>query len=151
MQEKLKVMIVDDEVHSIAGIDELLTYKGYPSKIFSNPAEALSAFEQEHYDVILTDLQMPGITGIDLMLTAKQKKPDTYVMIMTNYADIDSVIDAYKKGAFQYFRKPLDLSELIDSLITIEKEKEKKEQENELKRLVEEYENKLQKITGAHS
>lgn len=116
MQTRLKVLIVDDEANTLYGLDELLRLKGYQVEFVDTAEAALQTTRTAPCDVVIADYRMPGLNGIQLMEAIHSLEPRTKVIIMTGYANVDSVIEAFKKGAYSYFKKPLDIKELTDTL-----------------------------------
>jgi len=79
---------------------------------FKNGHEALQALRQESFDLIITDLMMPGAGGMDVLKEAKERNPDSVVILITGYASLDSALLAIRGGAYDYIRKPFKLDEL---------------------------------------
>jgi DNA-binding NtrC family response regulator len=115
MSEKLKrIMIVDDE--------ETLTFSLYQSFIISKENyevvtassgnEAWDKFSQNPFDVVLTDITMPGITGIELLKRIKKERPQTCVIMMTAYGSDEKKEEALTNGAFRYIEKPFEIKEM---------------------------------------
>ena len=87
----------------------VLLKKILKSKHFRMAPEALLALNSEKPDLIITDIKMPGLTGIDLLKIVAEKYPDLPTIVMTAHADIDNALSAYKGGAFEYLSKPFDV------------------------------------------
>jgi DNA-binding NtrC family response regulator len=107
------IHIIDDEpiIHEVLG--DLLTSEGYAVEISSGGQEALKKFDSQSFDLVLLDLLMPGMDGIEVLHNIKQKAPDTQVIIITAYASVESAISAMKSGAFDYVQKPFKHDELL--------------------------------------
>ncbi len=103
-----KLWIVDDE-ESIRTICKSALEENFKIETFSNGSEALLALNSEKPDLIITDIKMPGLTGIDLLKIVAEKYPDLPTIVMTAHADIDNALSAYKGGAFEYLSKPFDV------------------------------------------
>lgn len=103
-----KLWIVDDE-ESIRTICTSALEENFKIETFSNGSEALLALNSEKPDLIITDIKMPGLTGIDLLKIVAEKYPDLPTIVMTAHADIDNALSAYKGGAFEYLSKPFDV------------------------------------------
>ncbi|MFO7867216.1 MAG: sigma-54 dependent transcriptional regulator [Candidatus Aminicenantes bacterium] len=123
------IHIIDDEpiIHEVLG--DLLTSEGFNTEISSGGEEALKKFDSQSYGLVLLDLLMPGMDGIEVLHRIKEKAPDTQVIIITAYASVESAISAMKSGAFDYVQKPFKHDEL---LVTIKRaiEHKKLQQEN---------------------
>ena len=103
-----KLWIVDDE-ESIRTICKSALEENFKIETFSNGSEALLALNSERPDLIITDIKMPGLTGIDLLKIVAEKYPDLPTIVMTAHSDIDNALSAYKGGAFEYLSKPFDV------------------------------------------
>lgn len=104
--EKPKILVVDDEEDILNILKFLLEKEGYGVDTAPNGEEALKKIEKDYYDVVLTDLRMPGIDGMTVLEKTKELRPSTEVVIMTVYASIESAVEAIKKGASDYIVKP---------------------------------------------
>lgn len=100
-----RILIVDDEesLRRVLGI--LLKKEGYDVAAVANGSEALAAVQRSSFDVVLTDIKMPGMSGIDLLRAIRAHDPTLPVIVMTAYASLDTAIDAVNQGAFHYFIK----------------------------------------------
>ncbi|MEW6665839.1 MAG: ATP-binding protein [Thermodesulfobacteriota bacterium] len=124
---KTRILVVDDEKRIRDACLALLTDEGFEVALAESGFEGLKCIEAEHFDVLLLDLMMPGLTGIDLLTRVKAKHPDTVVIVITGYATLDHAIDAMKKGAFDFLSKPFSPDDLrsvirkaIDYIRTLE-------------------------------
>lgn len=147
MTEKRKIHLVDDEtiIHEILG--ELLTSEGYKVEISSRGEEALQKQKSQSFDLVLLDLLMPGMDGIEVLKRLKKLDPYINVVIITAYASIESAINAMKIGAFDYVQKPFKHDEL---LLTIKRAIEHKALQEENLRLKDQLNRKFsfEKIIG---
>ncbi|MBM4339200.1 MAG: response regulator [Deltaproteobacteria bacterium] len=100
----------DDELRQLLGGS--LAQEQREILLFENGRAVLEALERSSYDVLVTDLMMPGADGIQILNKAKRLHPDSIVIIMTGYASLDSAIQAIRGGAYDYIRKPFRLDEL---------------------------------------
>lgn len=124
-----RILVVDDDSVILELIDEILKTHGYEVVTASNGKSGIEELEKDFFDLVLTDLVMPDIDGMDLLAYITENLPDTKCIILTGYGTISSSVDAMKRGAFDYISKPMSSSEL---LVVIEKALEFKnlEQEN---------------------
>jgi two-component system response regulator AtoC len=111
-----KVLVVDDERKMRRVLQILLERMGVESAVADSAEEAVERFEQEQIDLVLTDLRMPGASGIDLLGRVRELDPEVPVIVMTAYGTIETAVDAMKRGAFDYVLKPFDL-EVIELTI----------------------------------
>jgi two-component system, cell cycle response regulator len=110
--KKGKILIVDDDQFYQAFCSEVLSEEGYLVRATFTGEEALARLKEEDYDIMLTDLFMPGLDGQEVLDKAKQIKPSLDVVIMTGYASVESAVRCLKAGATDYLTKPLNPEEL---------------------------------------
>jgi two-component system response regulator HydG len=108
-----KILIAEDEEITLKHLVNTLKREGYEVLGTKNGREALSAITHNHYDVLITDIKMPEMNGIELLEKTKEISPEIEVLIITGFGSIGSAVDAMKKGAYEYITKPFDLDELI--------------------------------------
>lgn len=113
---KSRVLVVDDEESICLLLDAKLKSAGYESRYCTNSSEALELLSRDPFDAIISDLNMPGVTGIDLLEAARQHLPHAAFLMATGVNDISVSIAAMKKGAADYLLKPLQLDAVIVSL-----------------------------------
>ncbi|MGC9016684.1 MAG: sigma-54-dependent transcriptional regulator [Caldimicrobium sp.] len=107
-----KILVVDDEKLTLKNLSYVLSKEGYEVKTAESGTLALKYLQEEEFDVVITDLKMEKVTGLDVLEKCKEWWPDTEVVIITAYATVDSAIEAMKKGAYYYIMKPFKLEEL---------------------------------------
>jgi DNA-binding response OmpR family regulator len=107
-----RVLVVDDEADTRALIWDVLSQEGYDVHLCSNGVQAVEKLEKERFHLVVTDIKMPGMSGIELLLRARSIAPDTRVILMTAYASLDTAIQALRGQAFDYLIKPFDLDDL---------------------------------------
>ncbi len=105
--QKIKILIAEDNDLSRENLRELLSENGYKVKAVSNGKEAMDVFPYNNYDLVITDLRMPHVDGLQLLKFIKEMRPETVVIMVTGYATVKSAINAMKMGAFDYITKPL--------------------------------------------
>ncbi|GAB4482609.1 MAG: sigma-54 dependent transcriptional regulator [Thermodesulfovibrionales bacterium] len=108
-----RILIAEDEEITLNNILETLRDEGYEAAGARNGAEALQRLEKERFDVLITDIRMPGLGGIELLERIKEREAGTEVIVITGYGSIGSAVDAMRKGAYDYITKPFDLDELV--------------------------------------
>lgn len=106
------ILIVDDEQHTREGLRDYLESIGYEVRIASDGSEAVRIVKKEHPDIVLTDLKMPGLDGLEVLDQTLKMAPDTTVMVLTAYGTVETAVQAIKRGAFHYLTKPVNLEEL---------------------------------------
>ena len=140
MEHKGKIHIIDDEpiIHEVLG--DLLTSEGYAVVNSANGEEALERHSSQTFDLILLDLLMPGMDGIEVLKLLKKRDPRSVIIIITAYASVESAISAMKIGAFDYVQKPFKHDEL---LLTVQRAIEHKNLQEENLRLKDELKRKF--------
>jgi two-component system response regulator (stage 0 sporulation protein F) len=113
MMSKKRILVVDDEQISREGVAEVLTDASYEVQMAADGQEAVSRLASFQPDLVLTDLQMPGLNGIGVLGHVKQVAPTTPVIIFTAHVLIDAQREAQRLGAQDYLNKPLDFDEML--------------------------------------
>ena len=108
------IWIVDDDQSIRFVLEKALAREGLPVRSFTNPRDVLLALEDDAPQVLVSDIRMPGGTGIDLLASVKARHPGLPVIIMTAYSDLDSAVSAFQSGAFEYLPKPFDLPKAVE-------------------------------------
>jgi len=108
-----RILIAEDEEITLKHLLSTLQKEGYEVVGLSNGLKALERIEEENFDVLIADIKMPGLTGIELLEKIKDKNIETEVLIITGYGSIDSAVTAMKKGAYDYLTKPFELDEML--------------------------------------
>ena len=109
---KPRIAVLDDEPRMVDIIGMVLRREGYDVQPFSEPAAALSALEKQPFDLLLTDLKMPGLDGVDVLTRARELDPELPVILITAHATLQTAVEAMRRGAFDYVEKPFDNTEL---------------------------------------
>ncbi len=107
-----RILIVDDEADMVENCRRILARAGYQCLGATAPRQALALIEAERPDLVLTDLKMPGMDGLELLRHARQADPHLPVIILTAFATIESAVAAVKEGAFEYLPKPFSADQL---------------------------------------
>jgi DNA-binding NtrC family response regulator len=113
LREPTRVLVVDDRVEMAEMIADDLSSRGYDGMAVTSGQEALRLLRTERIDVLVTDLRMPEMDGLDLLRASVQLDPSRPVIMMTAYSGLDSAMDATGSGAFQYLLKPFRLDTLV--------------------------------------
>ena len=108
----IRFLIADDEKDFRDLLRTILNKKGYKVNEATDGNEALDLIESESFDVIITDLKMPGADGFDVLQKSIEQNPDTQVIIITGYATLESALKAIKEGAYDYIKKPFSFDEI---------------------------------------
>jgi DNA-binding NtrC family response regulator len=111
-KSKIKILVVDDEQGLCAGIAEALRREGYVVDATTDAQEALRLAEERLYNLVVSDIKMPGLSGLDLLGRVRARASDTLFILMTAYGTVENAVEAMKQGAYDYLPKPLDLKRL---------------------------------------
>ncbi|MFH1059592.1 MAG: sigma-54 dependent transcriptional regulator [Pseudomonadota bacterium] len=113
-----RILIVDDEKNYLLVLDALLSEAGYDVATADSGARALAILDEEEPDLMLTDMRMPRMTGLELIKSSKERHPDLPVIVMTAFGTVENAVEAMKSGAVDYIMKPFENQEL---LLTVQK------------------------------
>ncbi len=116
MAEILNALVVDDEKHVSDLLKLQLDEVGFSVDVAGDGAAGINKIQSKRYDVILLDLKMPRINGLEVLKFAKETQPDSQVLILTGYGDIKTAVDTIKMGAFDFITKPYNFDELLVSV-----------------------------------
>ncbi len=108
------IWIVDDDQSIRFVLEKALAREQFATRSFSNPRDVLAALDDDEPQVLVSDIRMPGGSGIDLLAKVKARLPGLPVIIMTAYSDLDSAVSAFQGGAFEYLPKPFDLTRAVE-------------------------------------
>ncbi len=108
------IWIVDDDQSIRFVLEKALAREQFQVRSFANARDMLSALDSDEPQVLVSDIRMPGISGIDLLSKVKERLPGLPVIIMTAYSDLDSAVSAFQGGAFEYLPKPFDLTKAVE-------------------------------------
>ncbi|MFH1862300.1 MAG: ATP-binding protein [bacterium] len=138
---KPRILVVDDDPATVQILEQALSFKGFFVRTATSGPEALKIFQEEgEFEVVVTDLILPEMTGIELMEQFKQINPACEVLVLTGFGSVERAVEALRKGAFDYLKKPTNLEELTISVSkAIEHKKLTQENivyQNDLERLV---------------
>ncbi|MBW6504187.1 sigma-54 dependent transcriptional regulator [bacterium] len=109
-----RVLVVDDEAAIVSLLSTVLREKGWDVTEARSGTDGIDLLDRSRFDVILTDLVMPGDSGIDLLRASKEVRPDVEVILMTGCATAETAIEAMRNGAFHYIMKPLKIEEVVN-------------------------------------
>ena len=110
-EDQTHILLIDDEPIALSNMSHVLEREGYKVTACENGESGLAAMQSTEFDIVLTDLRMPGIDGMDVLRHIRESTPDVPVIMITGHAALDSAVDAMKAGAFHYIAKPFRLDE----------------------------------------
>jgi DNA-binding NtrC family response regulator len=140
-KDKFSILIVDDEDSVRNRCIQLLQKKNYNVQGSSDGSQALFLIKKNDFSLVITDMRMPGLNGIDLLERVKETCPDTEVVMITGYGTVDNAVEAMKLGAYDYITKPFDMDRLLKVVEHVETTFSLKDEIGALK-------NQLKKISG---
>jgi ATP-dependent Lon protease len=123
LERPFQVLVVDDEEIARTNLEHILKKDGHQVKTAANGREALEKLNHQKFDLILTDLKMDKMDGIQLLEAAKEIDPHAAIMMITGYATVDSAVEALQKGAVHYLSKPIKIDELRENVKKISDKK----------------------------
>ena len=112
MSSKGRLLIVDDEKVAVRNLEHVMKKEGYEVTATQSGANALSYLDKQSFDVVLTDLRMEKVDGMQILKKCRETSPDTEVVLITGFATLESAVDAMKQGAYYYIAKPFRLDEV---------------------------------------
>ncbi len=116
MKKGMRILVVDDELSVRSVLTEVLNDDGHEVTEAASGEEALEIFQKDPFPLVVTDIVMGGMSGLQLLQEIKQSNPDTQVVIITSNASLDSAIESLRSGAYDYLIKPFDEIDLISAV-----------------------------------
>src|SRR5687767_12439135 len=107
------ILIIDDEKAIRKTLTEILSFEGYKIEEAADGEEGLKKFKEKNYDVVLCDIKMPKLDGIEFLQKAGEINPDIPIIMISGHGNIETAVEAVKKGAYDYISKPPDLNRLL--------------------------------------
>jgi two-component system response regulator HydG len=132
----LKILIAEDEEITLKHLVNTLRKEGHEVSGTKDGGEAFNAMSKDHFDLLISDVKMPGMSGIELLEKTKEAHPEIDVMIITGFGSVGSAVDAMKRGAYDYITKPFDLDELVIKVRKITEKKRLKKENVALKAFI---------------
>ena len=134
-----RILIAEDDRNTLSGLLEILQEEGYEVKGVDSGKKALRTLEREQFDILLTDLRMPDLDGVQLYEQSRAAHPEMKTIVMTAYSSVKDAVDAMKRGVYEYLTKPLNLDELFGIIKKGMEEKSVRRESNEQKERVHTY------------
>ncbi|HVO43358.1 MAG TPA: response regulator transcription factor [Aggregatilineales bacterium] len=143
--ESAHILVVDDEGAIRYSISKTLQRVGYQVSAAASGEEALGMLDEQNFDVVLTDIRMPGLTGVELLAKIKEKAPDAIVILMTGYASLGTAVESLRLGAHDYLIKP---SSSQDIRLSVARGLERARDLGRRRQLLEAIQNNVRELTG---
>lgn len=131
MEKSKRVLVVDDDPFVARFIQESVARLGYHCDLFVEPEAALEANIKEPYDVVVTDMKMPGMDGLTMLKHIRQSPVDTDVIVVTGYGSVANALDSINAGAFDYLIKPFTIEQIQVAMVKVFRHRELKKLANE--------------------
>lgn len=132
MTQPAHILVVDDEQNIRLTLSALLSRAGHVVTVAASGEEAVALFERQPYDLMLVDLQMPGINGIQVVEELRQRNLDTVVIVLTGHGSLETAIEGMHQGVFDYMLKTSDPSQILDRVAAGLSERAKRQRQNAL-------------------
>jgi len=139
------ILVMDDEVSVAKGLEMILTDEGYEVDLALTGRDALQVFGKKEIDLLVADLRLPDIDGMDVIRTVKEQRPQTGVVVITGYASVNSAVESMRWGAFDYLPKPFTDDQIKTSVGEALREKREKQAETSTARAESEEEKLIQR------
>lgn len=144
-KEPLRILLADDYIPSRNVLEEFLEGDDFSIVTAENGLEAIHALKENRFDLVISDLKMPGANGIEVLRRAREANPDVQVIIVTGYASLETAIEGIKEGAYDYITRPFKLDEMR---VVVENACEKIRLIKENQRLIQNLDQLYQKMKG---
>jgi len=118
----MNILLVDDDSDCLDGLVSVLEPAGHQCDMFTVPEKALESYQQKQYDTVITDMKMPGLSGIEVLKKVRSINPEAKVIIATGYRDVETAINALNNGVYAFFDKPVETKDLMETLEKIERD-----------------------------
>jgi DNA-binding NtrC family response regulator len=120
------ILVMDDELSVAKGLELILTEEGYEVDLAMTGRDALETFGRKEFDLLVADLRLPDIDGMDVIRAVKEQRPQTGVVVITGYASVNSAVESMRLGAFDYLAKPFTEDQIKNSIGEALREKRRK-------------------------
>jgi DNA-binding NtrC family response regulator len=137
MSEKKRILLIDNEEGLCRMMEQILLDNGYLARAYTSPQKAVEEFQAGAWDLVITDIKMPGMSGLEVLQRVKERQKDIPVIMITAYATVDMSIQALRKGAYDMLTKPFEPDELIYRVKNALQQSELLEENRELRKELE--------------
>lgn len=113
---KTRILVLDDETIVLKRLGPALEKAGYEVEVFSRSADAFNRIQETAFDIVITDLKMEGLDGMQFFTEVKDRSPRTEVIVITGFATMDTAKESFQKGVFDFLAKPFKLGEILETV-----------------------------------
>jgi DNA-binding NtrC family response regulator len=121
--KKLQVLILDDEPIVCKRLKPAFLKAGYDVETFTDSAHATQRTHEKTFDIVITDLKMEGISGMEFLTDVKERSPHTEIIVITGFATMEASKESFQKGVFNFVAKPFKLTDILDMVTKIKHER----------------------------
>lgn len=114
--EKTRILVLDDEAIVLKRLGPALEKAGYQVELFSRSSDASKRVTERDFDIVITDLKMEGLDGMQFLTQVKQRSPKTEVIVITGFATMDTAKESFQKGVFDFLAKPFKMGEILKTV-----------------------------------
>src|SRR5213593_5204367 len=114
MKSQPKILLIEDDAGIVGGLKKELQFQGYEVAVAERGDKGLAQAKEQPFDVVITDLKMPGLSGLELVEQLHATKPKLPIILMTAFGTTETAIEATKRGAYDYLLKPFEMPELLE-------------------------------------
>jgi DNA-binding NtrC family response regulator len=118
---KTSILILDDEPIVLKRLGPALEKAGFTVEVFSRSSDAFNRIQETTFDIVITDLKMEGLDGMQFLTKVKERSPSTEVIVITGFATMDTARESFQKGVFDFLAKPFKLGEIMETVKKAEK------------------------------
>ena len=120
-ETKTRVLVLDDEEIVLKRLGPALEKAGFAVELFSRSSDAFNRVQEATFDIVITDLKMEGLDGMQFLGVVKDRSPETEVIVITGFATMDTAKESFQKGVFDFLAKPFKLGEILETVKKAEK------------------------------
>lgn len=120
-EPKTRILVLDDEPIVLKRLGPALEKAGFAVEVFSRSLDAFNRIQETTFDIVITDLKMEGLDGMQFLTRVKERSPQTEVVVITGFATMDTAKESFQKGVFDFLAKPFKLGEILETVKKAEK------------------------------
>ncbi len=113
---RTSILVLDDEPIVLKRLQPALEKYGYQVEVFSRSQDAFNRIKEKNFDIVITDLKMEGLDGMQFLMEVKNRSPKTEVIVITGFATMETAKESFQKGVFDFLAKPFKLGEILDAV-----------------------------------